>query len=388
MTSKLTDYFGRRRKKLSNNSSSSCGAIVNRNESENDEGDGCNDKVRIHENCTSKSNRLVVVSSSNICSLSNTTISKSSATSATEAKLSATTVTLSSSSSLSPTTTKKPKLCPQKEEKVTQNNNKRKKTQNRLVQSYLDFGQKSSLVQCSECGMPYHSNVKSDKETHKKYHQAFLAEEMEGVKLSMNIKGLVSDTVDMKETLHGRNVLVISNTKSLSANFKRKLQRVFNVMEKTLGLCKNSIPLQKSEKVYLHVVDKTIISCAVTACGVSVIRKEGLKEQSKRSSSRNSSSSQSASSCSHSTSPRTPITKVPLCKLGICFLWVAPSYRREGIASELIDVARRNTLLDEEVPASEVAFSDPSDEGSLFAKTYTGTKDFLIFNALDALTLN
>ncbi len=56
--------------------------------------------------------------------------------------------------------------------------------------------------------------------------------------------------------------------------------------------------------------------------------------------------------------------------LGIRLMWVQAQFRRRGIAAKLIDAARSNFLFGITFPLDQVAFSQPTELGFLFAKKY------------------
>ncbi|ORC89054.1 putative peroxisome targeting signal 1 receptor [Trypanosoma theileri] len=64
---------------------------------------------------------------------------------------------------------------------------------------------------------------------------------------------------------------------------------------------------------------------------------------------------------------------------GIQFFWVSNAHRRSGIATMLVELARQNVSYGFEIPAEQVAFSEPTVYGKIFARKYTGRPDFLIF---------
>ncbi|KAI1288341.1 N-acetyltransferase ESCO1 [Halotydeus destructor] len=66
-------------------------------------------------------------------------------------------------------------------------------------------------------------------------------------------------------------------------------------------------------------------------------------------------------------------------RAGIARIWVHPNYRRKGVATEMLEALRVNFKIDRILRREEIAFSDPTNEGIAFAKTFTGTSNFLIF---------
>jgi hypothetical protein len=71
--------------------------------------------------------------------------------------------------------------------------------------------------------------------------------------------------------------------------------------------------------------------------------------------------------------------KVPLI-LGVRVIWVHQSMRRNGVASKLLDAARKHYMFGAALPRSACAFTSPTADGHLFATRYCGTENLLVFN--------
>ena len=79
--------------------------------------------------------------------------------------------------------------------------------------------------------------------------------------------------------------------------------------------------------------------------------------------------------------------KGPLCcesepqpaKCGISRIWVLRSDRNKHIATKLLDCVRRSFLMGYPLQKCEIAFSDPTPDGRMFATKYTGTSCFLVY---------
>ena len=57
--------------------------------------------------------------------------------------------------------------------------------------------------------------------------------------------------------------------------------------------------------------------------------------------------------------------------LGIYQIWVHDKHRRRGIASTLVDVARKHIYYGySAIPVDQIAFSSPTESGLAFAKLY------------------
>lgn len=65
-------------------------------------------------------------------------------------------------------------------------------------------------------------------------------------------------------------------------------------------------------------------------------------------------------------------------KMGIEKIWVEPKYRRQGIATKLVNAARTD-FLDGNIDLKETALSQPTAAGILFADKYYGKDNWLIY---------
>ncbi|AET38453.1 Eco1p Ecym_2754 [Eremothecium cymbalariae DBVPG len=65
---------------------------------------------------------------------------------------------------------------------------------------------------------------------------------------------------------------------------------------------------------------------------------------------------------------------VPRVKLGISRIWVCKKQRGTGIATRLLDCARKHSILGMEVAKWEMAWSQPSESGGRLAKNYNSLK--------------
>ena len=59
-------------------------------------------------------------------------------------------------------------------------------------------------------------------------------------------------------------------------------------------------------------------------------------------------------------------------QLGVAQVWVHPAFRRCGVASALLDAARRRAIYAHTVPAAALAFSAPTAAGEALARAVTG----------------
>ncbi|KAJ6662131.1 hypothetical protein lerEdw1_012596 [Lerista edwardsae] len=67
---------------------------------------------------------------------------------------------------------------------------------------------------------------------------------------------------------------------------------------------------------------------------------------------------------------------------GISRIWVFSMMRRKKIASRMLECLRSNFIYGSYLSKEEIAFSDPTPDGKLFATQYFGTSQFLVYNFL------
>lgn len=65
--------------------------------------------------------------------------------------------------------------------------------------------------------------------------------------------------------------------------------------------------------------------------------------------------------------------------LGIAQVWVAPAWRRQGVARALLDAAAAHAVHGYAVPRAEVAFSQTTAAGGRLAVAYAGRPDFMVY---------
>ncbi|NXW43909.1 ESCO1 acetyltransferase, partial [Nyctiprogne leucopyga] len=68
---------------------------------------------------------------------------------------------------------------------------------------------------------------------------------------------------------------------------------------------------------------------------------------------------------------------------GISRIWVFSMMRRKKVASRMIECLRSNFIYGSYLSKDEIAFSDPTPDGKLFATHYCGTGQFLVYNFLN-----
>ena len=72
--------------------------------------------------------------------------------------------------------------------------------------------------------------------------------------------------------------------------------------------------------------------------------------------------------------------------IGVHQLWVHAKFRKQGVATRLIDAVRAKFVFGLTVPKEMLAFSSPTEAGCRFARNYVcrnsskGTRDILVYD--------
>uniref|UniRef100_A0A2K6TX47 Establishment of sister chromatid cohesion N-acetyltransferase 1 n=1 Tax=Saimiri boliviensis boliviensis TaxID=39432 RepID=A0A2K6TX47_SAIBB len=202
-------------------------------------------------------------------------------------------------------------------------------------QLIIDAGQKRfGAVSCNVCGMLYTASNPEDETQHLLFHNQFIS----AVKYVVDeIREMVDNDLGFQQAplmcySRTKTLLFISNDKKVvGCLIAEHIQWGYRVIEEKLP----------------------------------VIRSEEEKVRFER---------QKAWCCSTLPEPA-------IC--GISRIWVFSMMRRKKIASRMIECLRSNFIYGSYLSKEEIAFSDPTPDGKLFATQYCGTGQFLVYNFIN-----
>ncbi|XP_072976494.1 protein CHROMOSOME TRANSMISSION FIDELITY 7-like isoform X1 [Typha angustifolia] len=277
------------------------------------------------------------------------------------------------------------------------------------AQYHLELGQSDFLLHsCSVCGLMYAQGDEGDGKVHRTFHKNYY----EGIQF----KGWGNERVVATFSDNGDRVVLVVD--SNSSTQKNKVKQVIEMMEKELGFNEGQL-LHKLCKVYLFISNHRIVGCLVA---------EPIRTAHKVI------SSSSSRDSNDGTSTKLLTTDLPangmelrkanatlqfgqfnfkreiirrgnlsdkakveqwetgaiLCEeeampalCGFRAIWVVPSNRRKGIASKLIDAARKSFCTAKMLEVSECAFSSPTSAGKALACRYSKTSSFMVYKEED-----
>ncbi|XP_066468102.1 N-acetyltransferase ESCO2 [Tiliqua scincoides] len=229
-------------------------------------------------------------------------------------------------------------------------------------QMVIDAGQKHfGAMVCKSCGMVYSAANPEDEAQHIQYHQRFLG--------GMKYVGWKNERV-VTEFLDGKVVLVLQDDPKYAT---KKAEDVRKFVDNELGFKQVVLTHPTPTQTYLFVSnEKKIVGCLIAEPVRQAFRV--ISEPPSESPTKNSLEHHRAWCCS---------SKPEKVICGVSRIWVFSLMRRKGIASRLVDVVRRTFLFGSYLTTDEIAFSDPTPDGKLFATKYCQTPSFLVYNFLN-----
>ncbi|KAM8810013.1 N-acetyltransferase ESCO2 [Eudromia elegans] len=229
-------------------------------------------------------------------------------------------------------------------------------------QMIIDAGQKHfGAVICKSCGMIYTAASPEDEAQHIQHHERFL----EGLRYV----GWKKERV-VAEFWDGKIVLILPDDPKYAV---KKAEDVREIVDNELGFKQVTLNCPAKTKMYLFVSnEKMIVGCLVAESIKQAFRvlsepgaaqaagQDVLQQQQQR-----------AWRCSAQPEPA-------LC--GVSRVWVFSLARRKGVARRMLDVVRSTFTYGCYLSTEEIAFSDPTPDGKLFATRYCQTPNFLVYN--------
>ncbi|XP_061661980.1 uncharacterized protein LOC133493060 [Syngnathoides biaculeatus] len=228
-------------------------------------------------------------------------------------------------------------------------------------QTVIDAGQKHfGAVACSVCGMLYSAANPEDESQHLLFHNQFIS--------AVKYVGWKKERI-LGEFPDGKIILVLPDDPKYAL---KKVEEIREMVDSDLGFQQVGTKCPSLTKTFLFITnDKKVAGCLIAEHineGYRVIEEpepegsEGEKVMFER---------QRAWCCSTTAEPA-------LC--GISRIWVVSVMRRQAIASRLLECLRNNFIYGSYLSKDEIAFSDPTPDGKLFATHYFGTSQFLVYN--------
>ncbi|NXK16075.1 ESCO2 acetyltransferase, partial [Arenaria interpres] len=227
-------------------------------------------------------------------------------------------------------------------------------------QMIIDAGQKHfGAVVCKSCGMIYTAGSPEDEAQHIQHHERFLE--------ALRYVGWKKERV-VAEFWDGKIVLILPDDPKYAV---KKAEDVREIVDNELGFKQVSLSCPAKTKIYLFVSnEKMIVGCLVA---------ESIKQAFRVLAEPGATLSPEEDTLQHQRPWRCSTEPEPaVC--GISRIWVFRPRRGKGIARRMVDMVRSTFMYGCFLSTQEIAFSDPTPDGKLFATTYCQTPSFLVYN--------
>ncbi|GAA6214939.1 N-acetyltransferase ESCO2-like [Lates japonicus] len=228
-------------------------------------------------------------------------------------------------------------------------------------QLIIDAGQKQfGATTCSSCGMVYSADNPEDNFQHTQFHQRFLD--------SIKFVGWKKERV-VAEFWDGKILLVMPDDPKYAI---KKAEDVRRVADNELGFQQVTLSRPTQAKTYLFInTERMVVGCLVAEPIRQAYRVLEQPDQQKDMTKDDFMERHRAWCCS-------TVPEQALC--GISRIWVFSLARRQGIATRMLDTVRSTFMYGSHLTKEEIAFSDPTPDGKLFATKYSNTPAFLVYN--------
>ncbi|XP_029352058.1 N-acetyltransferase ESCO2 [Echeneis naucrates] len=228
-------------------------------------------------------------------------------------------------------------------------------------QLIIDAGQKQfGATACSSCGMVYSADNPEDNFQHTQFHQRFLD--------SIKFVGWKKERV-VAEFWDGKILLVMPDDPKYAT---KKAEDVRRVADNELGFQQVTLSRPTQAKTYLFInTEQLVVGCLVAESIRQAFRVLEQPDQQKDMTKDDFMERHRAWCCS-------TVPEAAVC--GISRIWVFSLARRQGIATRMLDTVRSTFTYGSHLTKEEIAFSDPTPDGKLFATKYSNTPAFLVYN--------
>ncbi|KAM4688462.1 N-acetyltransferase ESCO1 isoform 2-T4 [Discoglossus pictus] len=228
-------------------------------------------------------------------------------------------------------------------------------------QLIIDAGQKRfGAISCNVCGMLYTASNPEDETQHMFFHNQFIS--------AVKYVGWKKERI-VAEFPDGKVIMVLPDDPKYAL---RKVEEIREMVDNDLGFQQVPLKLHSRTKTLLFITnDKKVAGCLIAEhiqWGYRVID-EHIPGESKT----EQAMSERVKAWCCSTSPEPAIC-------GISRIWVFSMMRRKKIASRMLECLRNHFIYGSYLNKDEIAFSDPTPDGKLFATHYCGTSQFLVYN--------
>lgn len=229
-------------------------------------------------------------------------------------------------------------------------------------QPIIDAGQKRfGAISCCVCGMLYTASNPEDETQHLLFHNQFIS--------AVKYVGWKKERI-VAEYPDGKIIMVLPDDPKYAL---KKVEEIREMVDNDLGFQQVPLRLHSRTKTLMFISsDKKVVGCLIAEhiqWGYRVI--EDFNPGPSSDTEKLFSERGKAWCCATTPEPA-------IC--GVSRIWVFSMMRRQKIASRMLECLRNHFIYGSHLNKDEIAFSDPTPDGKLFATNYCGTSQFLVYN--------
>lgn len=142
-----------------------------------------------------------------------------------------------------------------------------------------------------------------------------------------------------------------------------KLREVKALLDDALGFVEEDVFLRRG--LFVYVADKQAVGCVTVESATRAVPVDPAAPNVEL----------AEDGASSDEAPSTPAL------VGVCQIWVHPAFRRQKIASRLLDAVRDTFIYGMRIPADAVAFAQPTQDGLALAAAYVAPHAVLVYES-------
>ncbi|CAB1430668.1 unnamed protein product [Pleuronectes platessa] len=228
-------------------------------------------------------------------------------------------------------------------------------------QLIIDAGQKQfGAITCSSCGMVYSADNPEDNFQHSQFHQRFID--------SLKFVGWKKERV-VAEFWDGKILLVMPDDPKYAV---KKAEEVRRVADNELGFQQVTLSRPTQARTYLFINSERMVVGCLIAEPIRQAHKVLEQPDRPKDMTKDDFMERHRAWCCSS------VPEPAMC--GISRIWVFSLARRQGVATRMLDTVRSSFTYGSHLTKEEIAFSDPTPDGKVFATKYCSTPTFLVYN--------
>jgi len=233
---------------------------------------------------------------------------------------------------------------------------------------FLDFGQKEfETRKCGACGMVYAPGDANDEAE----HDLFCQREKSKSNMALGVTVPADDAVIAQSLSDGSKILCFHGS-CLSKGASKALRKVLDLKSKwidpAMGFAAEEHFDLEQRFLLVHLCPQKTVSGLMVVERISPIHNVQRFQFDNE---------------TGTLKPAKEEEKVRMPLVGVLQMWVSSKARRKGVATNLLNVARRSSVYGYVISPQDICFSQPTEQGTQFARSYTDSDMISVYRLVD-----